>query len=111
MTIQEAFECMINNEKVLYNGSAFNISHIRSADFRIRLNGSNIMYVSETLISKIKPKKRYWIWDIKSLEGPIYKSHYYSDDEGMQTSGKKWFSKSQLIKKHENEFIDVDVEQ
>lgn len=109
MTIQEAFECMINNEKVLYNGSAFHISHIRSADFRIRLNGSNIMYVSETLISKIKPKKRYWIWDVKGIFG-TKKDPTYMDDNGFTDSKIHFVHKDKLIKKHENEFIDVEVE-
>lgn len=54
----------------------------------------------------IAPKKRYWLWDVKDFGG-IYKTNYYLDDVGEQTNGTCYINAKDLIKKHENEFIDV----
>lgn len=53
--------------------------------------------------------KRYWLWDVKDDHGNIYKGAYYRDEEGLST-GKSTYDKEYLIKKHENEFVDVEVD-
>jgi len=60
------------------------------------------------LYEEPKPKKRYWLWDtVLFIDGPVFKCSYYMDDTGINTHGEQMKDKSQLIRKHENEFIDV----
>ena len=56
------------------------------------------------------PKKRYWQWDVKSSSGVIYKSSGYLDDEGYRTNRVRYYEEEFLLRKHENEFIDIEVE-
>lgn len=61
---------------------------------------------------KKKKTKRFWIWDVKyDLDSAIYKSDSYMDENAMRTNGNIFLSKSELLKKHENEFIDIEVEE
>lgn len=53
------------------------------------------------------PKKRYWLWDVDASGGGIYKTSTYLDDDGIATNKVKYFDKERLIKKHENEWIEV----
>lgn len=57
-----------------------------------------------------KPKKRYWLWTVKIEGEGIYKSENYMDDNARKTNGRSFLRKSDLFKKHEDEFIDVEVE-
>ena len=57
------------------------------------------------------PKKRFWIWDIRSGNGSVYKATYYLDDDGYYSDGKtRYCNLGEMFKKHENEFIDIEVE-
>ena len=71
-------------------------------------------YVINRLIANYskppKPKKRYWLWDVKIASGVIYKSSYYLDDDGYSTGRNTNYEKDFLLRKHENEFIDIEVE-
>ncbi len=53
-----------------------------------------------------KPKKKYWRWDIEDSEGVVSKSPTYVDDDGITTSGRR-SGYYKLLKKFENEFIEV----
>ena len=57
-----------------------------------------------------KPKKRYWLWDVKTTSGVIYKNNYYLDDDGYSTGRTPYYEKEFLLRKHENEFIDIEEE-
>ena len=57
-----------------------------------------------------KPKKRYWLWDLKTASGVIYKSSGYLDDDGYRTDRDLYYGKEYLLRKHENEFIEIEVE-
>ncbi len=58
-----------------------------------------------------KLKKRYWLWDMKATGGAAYKSSYYFDDDGYYSNGKTMYCNlGDMVKKHENEFIDIEVE-
>jgi hypothetical protein len=58
-----------------------------------------------------RPKKRYWLWRIKSKTTGWYKHSSYMDDDGNFTDGyipyskKNWNDMEKI--KHESEFIDV----
>lgn len=54
-------------------------------------------------------KKKYWLWDVKSANGPVYKSNAYLDEMGLNTKGNSLAISRNLIliRKHENEFIEV----
>lgn len=56
-----------------------------------------------------KPKKRYWLWDAKDDSGKIFKTSSYVDDNGCTSNGELYFDKEKLIKKHENEFIEIGI--
>lgn len=56
-----------------------------------------------------KPKKRYWLWDTKTDSGAIYKGAHYMDEDGKLTNGCIGILSIVLVKKHENEFIEVEV--
>ncbi len=53
------------------------------------------------------PKKRYWLWDAKDDSGRIFKTSTYVEDNGCASSGELYFDKEMLIRKHENEWIEV----
>jgi len=53
------------------------------------------------------PTKKYYLWDVKDSEGAIFKSSYYMNEDGCLIGGRVNISKDKLIKKHENEFIEV----
>ena len=53
------------------------------------------------------PKKRYWLWDVKSSSEEIFKASTYMDENGVASNNIAEYDKDQLIKKHENEFIEV----
>lgn len=55
-----------------------------------------------------KKPKRYWLFDVKSSVGSFKKSDLYLDDDGKTSSGSRVYEKKNLLKKHKNEFIDVD---
>ena len=55
-----------------------------------------------------KPKKRYWLWDVEDVILGACKLTTYVDEEGFNTAGRRIFEKENLIKKHENEFVEVD---
>lgn len=58
----------------------------------------------------LKPKKRYWLWDI-AMYGTerVVKHIVYMDDNGRNPTGlKEHDSEVRLIRKHENEYIEVD---
>lgn len=52
-----------------------------------------------------KPKKRYWLWDAEFM-GRVVKHSTYMDEKGTASNGDKPDAK--LIRKHENEFIEVE---
>lgn len=53
-------------------------------------------------------KKRYWLWDVKTNDGNILKDPNYMDEYGELCNGDIWRSSSGvLIKKHENEWIEL----
>lgn len=52
-----------------------------------------------------KPKKRYWLWDVEFM-GTIVKHSSYMDEKGTASDGYKLEVK--LLKKHENEYIEVE---
>ena len=55
-----------------------------------------------------KQKKRYWIWDVGTNDGNILKDPNYMDENGELCNGDVWRGRSGvLIKKHENEWIEV----
>ena len=58
---------------------------------------------------EIKEKKRYWLWDItgNNITNAIVRCSYYLNENGEDTSGYIRYGKDQLIKKHENEFVEV----
>jgi hypothetical protein len=53
-----------------------------------------------------KPKKRYWLWDV-IVGNVISKNAYYMDDEGMLTSGNPHYDKESLVRKHEDDWVEV----
>ena len=57
-----------------------------------------------------KPKKRYWLWDMKTARGAIYKNNTYLDYDGYCTNRVRYHEKESLLRRHENEFIDIEVE-
>lgn len=62
--------------------------------------------------SKKKITKRFWIFDIKNNSGHIFKTNYYMDEQGKgQDKLFVYDSNFKLLKKHENEFIDIEVEE
>jgi hypothetical protein len=109
MTIQEAFECMINKERVLHQGKEVYIDIIRNFNNRILLFGGGSNWISETDLTRIKPKKRYWLWDTVGWTGMVVKNAAYMNENGQGTNGVFICDKENLLKKHENEFIDVEV--
>jgi len=71
-------------------------------------NGEEYSESSEKILNQSKPytpKKRYYLWDIEYAEG-VYKTNYYINDKGLTVNGSRVSGK--LLKKHENEFIEVD---
>lgn len=56
-----------------------------------------------------KQKKRCWLWDVNDSYG-ISKPSTYMDENGLSTTGRKLADKHQLIKKHENEFVEIEIE-
>lgn len=53
-------------------------------------------------------KKKYWLWDVKTNDGNILKDPNYMDEYGELCNGDLWRGGSGvLIKKHENEWIEV----
>ena len=53
-----------------------------------------------------KPKKRYWLWDVKNGKD-VFKTSIYYDDSGYSPSRTMSIEKDLLIRKLENEFIEV----
>ena len=97
------------------NDSSFGVLRflIKNGDLHVRNCGKDELFVAQynTVIQlefeEIKEKKRYWLWDVKSTDGSIYKTTHYSDDNGRISNGGFGYYKDQLFKKHENEYIDV----
>ena len=54
-----------------------------------------------------KPKKKYWLWDVKESDLSIVKDKYYMDDDGITSSGLRNEDPEYLVRKHENEWIEV----
>lgn len=54
-----------------------------------------------------KTKKRYWLWDVLPDRGAIFKTEHYLDEERKDTVGTSLPACFTLLKKHENEFIDI----
>ena len=55
-----------------------------------------------------QPKRKLWLWDVQDgLSGNIIKCLSYIDESGNGSNGKCLFVTSSLIKKHENEFIEI----
>lgn len=70
-------------------------------------NGEEYSESSEKILNQSKPytpKKRYYLLDIEYAEG-VYKTNYYINDKGLTINGSRVSGK--LLKKHENEFIEV----
>lgn len=67
--------------------------------------------VKKDMDEESKPKKRYWIWDVKHGNGTIGKTEIYLDEKGFSTANclNPYYTNFEpmKIKKHENEFIDV----
>jgi hypothetical protein len=74
----------------------FNIKQITSSNWQIQVE---------------KKTKRYWLWDIKADSGYIYKCPTYLDEQGEDVRGATSRYSGKLIKKHENEFIDIEEEE
>lgn len=84
-------------------------------DFWLTLDGRALKN-SEVVLKLIerpnnnKVMKRYWIWDVQSkATGRHFKNESYTDDIGLYTNGDT--CTYTLIKKHESEFIDIEVEE
>lgn len=97
------------------NDSSFGVLRflIKNGDLHVRNCGKDELFVAQynTVIQlefeEIKEKKRYWLWDIETSDCTIYKSTYYLDDDGRMCNGIFGYCKDELLKKHENEYIDV----
>jgi hypothetical protein len=67
--------------------------------------------VKKDMDEESKPKKRYWLWDVKHGNGTIGKTEIYLDEKGFSTANclNPYYTNFEpmKIKKHENEFIDV----
>lgn len=58
-----------------------------------------------------KQKKRYWLWDVTcGTSRAIFKTNYYMDDCRCRVGDTSDTNQIDLtlIKKHENEFIDIE---
>jgi hypothetical protein len=61
---------------------------------------------------KKKKLKRFWLWNVKLNSGDIIKSEFYLDEDCKATSGLEIYKDpGALLKKHKNEFIDIEVEE
>lgn len=57
-----------------------------------------------------KVMKKYWLWDVRiNSLGPIYKEKHYLDEDGYYTDNMSRYKLECLIRKHENEFIEIEV--
>lgn len=59
-----------------------------------------------------KKKKKYWLWNLKDIDGAWYKTRVYYNDVGLDTSGNDFHSNWDDVKKQklENEYIEIEVE-
>ncbi len=60
----------------------------------------------------VKATKRYWLWDVEDFEKEVYKDPYYMNDIGECVKGTSRVFRNNitLIKKHEDEYIDIEEE-
>lgn len=77
------------------------------------MDGSLSRVLNEKLVLIERPKKkvmkRFWLWDLKDNNGIIFKGTAYRDENGLGTNNK--LVGNTLIKKHLDEFIDIEVEE
>lgn len=52
-------------------------------------------------------KSKYWLWDISNSGTAIFKSYDYMDDNGHDTNGNRRFPRETMIRKHENEWVEL----
>lgn len=93
--------------EVIFIGKEHLIYIYTESVFVYELSGCISSFLSKYSIIE-KPKKRYWIWDIKRGD-LIYKHDYYMDEEGRKSTGET-YTAGTLVRKHENEFIEIEVE-
>ncbi len=115
MTIQEAFECMQSRSKVKHKIRDF-VGYIVGMEKDIGFERTDVLlsdwsFTEADCIDKVIPEKRYWLWDVKIVGGCIRKDPDYMDENATRTDGSSYYSKEELMKKYENEFIDVEVEE
>ena len=67
---------------------------------------NNLMCEDWEYFEESEPKKRYWLWDVKNGKD-VFKTSIYYDDSGYSPSRTMSIEKDLLIRKMENEFIEI----
>lgn len=67
----------------------------------------SILTALETWKNIPKPKKRYWIWDVRE-HNRITTSFVYVDERGYNTINQLAYNPDRLLFKHKKRWIDID---
>jgi hypothetical protein len=125
VTREEAIKALVDGKVVIAHRSLEETLYIKFQDGRFTYSPSiknchfsGHFYFLDSYSYEIyeepkkKKTKRFWIWDVKLNSGDIIKSQFYLDEDYKTTRGSEIYKDPRaLLNKHENEFIDIEVEE